>query len=174
MTILPFGIARGRVLVIAPNIQIKQQLAANLDVTGPACFYRTAGVLADMSAGPWRAILDADANLTDAEDAHVVVTNIHQLAERAARWLPNLPEDFFDLILVDEGHHNAAPSWQNVFERFPEARVLSLTATPFRADDQPVEGEVIYRYSFRDAMQRGYIKQITSSNVAPSELYFTY
>jgi len=44
---------------------------------------------------------------------------------------------------VDEGHHNAAPSWRNVFERFPGARVISLTATPFRADEQPIEGELI-------------------------------
>ncbi|MBX7558256.1 hypothetical protein K1Y78_62910, partial [Streptomyces sp. tea 10] len=51
---------------------------------------------------------------------------------------------------------------------------LSLTATPFRADEQPVEGEPIYQYTFRDAMQCGYIKEMTSSNVAPSELYFTY
>jgi DNA repair protein RadD len=127
-----------------------------------------------MTGGPWRAVLDSDANLGDAEDAHIVVTNIHQLAERAERWLPGFPEDFFDLILVDEGHHNAAPSWQNVFERFPGARVLSLTATPFRADEQPVEGELIYRYSFREAMQRGYIKEIMASNVAPSEIYFTF
>lgn len=82
-----------------------------------------------------------------------------QLAERnASRWLENFPEDFFDLIIVDEGHHNAAPSWQNVFARFPEARVISLTATPFRADEQPVEGDTIYRYTFRRTMQRGYIK----------------
>jgi superfamily II DNA or RNA helicase len=105
---------------------------------------------------------------------HVVVTNIHQLAERAERWLPQFEDDFFDFIVVDEGHHNAAPSWQNVFGRFTRARVLSLTATPFRADEQPVEGEVIYRYSFRDAMQRGYINDITAVNVAPSEIYFTY
>ena len=49
-----------------------------------------------------------------------------------------------------------------------------MTATPFRADEQPVEGEVIYRYPFREAMQRGYIKDITSVNVAPREIYFTY
>jgi hypothetical protein len=48
------------------------------------------------------------------------VTNIHQLAERADRWLPA----FGDLIIVDEGHHNAAPSWLNVFRRFPDARDL--------------------------------------------------
>ena len=46
-----------------------------------------------------------------------------------------------------------------MFARFPEARVISLTATPFRADEQPpVEGDTIYRYTFRRAMQRGYIK----------------
>lgn len=88
--------------------------------------------------------------------------------------MPEFEDGFFDLIVVDEGHHNAAPSWQRVFERFPEARVLSVTATPFRADDQPVEGEMIYRFPFRDAMQRGYIKDITSVNVAPREIYFTY
>ena len=115
ISILPFGIARGRVLVIAPGLTIRDQIADAVDATNPAGFYRTAGVLTDLSEGPFRATLDADANVSDAEDAHIVVTNIHQLAERnAVRWLANFREDFFDLILVDEGHHNAAPSWQNV------------------------------------------------------------
>jgi superfamily II DNA or RNA helicase len=174
ISILPFGIAHGRVLVIAPNLTIRNQIADAVDITNVEGFYRRAGVLADLSAGPYRAVLDADANLGDCDEAHIVVTNIHQLAERAERWLPHFAEDYFDLILVDEGHHNAAPTWQNVFQRFPNARVLSLTATPFRADEQPVEGDIIYRYTFRQAMQRGYIKEMTSSNVAPSELHFTY
>jgi len=174
IAILPFGVARGRVLIIAPNLTIRDQIAEAVDVTSTECFYHRAGVLADLSSGPYRAVLDADANLSDCDDAHIVVTNIHQLAERAERWLPHFSNEYFDLILVDEGHHNAAPSWQNVFDRFPRARVLSLTATPFRADEQPVEGESIYHYTFRQAMQRGYIKEMTSSNVAPGELYFTY
>jgi superfamily II DNA or RNA helicase len=175
ISILPFGIARGRVLVIAPWLTIRDQIADAVDATNPNGFYRTSGVLTDLSQGPFRAVLDADANVSDAEDAHIVVTNIHQLAERNAdRWLENFPEDFFDLILVDEGHHNVAESWQNVFSKFPNARVLSLTATPFRADEQPVEGETIYRYTFRDAMRRGYIKQMVSKNAAPSELRFTW
>ena len=48
---------------------------------------------------------------------------------RADRWLPAFPDGFFDMILVDEGHHNVAPSWQKVFEKFPDAKVLSVTAT---------------------------------------------
>jgi superfamily II DNA or RNA helicase len=174
IAILPFGLARGRTLVIAPNLPIRDQLARDLDVTDPGCFYRRTGVLSDLSAGPYRAVLDSDANQHDCADAHIVVTNIHQLAERAEGWLKKFDPDAFDLIVVDEGHHNAAPSWRKVFEAFPEAKVVSLTATPFRADGAEVEGEVVYTYRFREAMRRGYIKDIRSENVAPAELYFTY
>ncbi len=174
IALLPFGIAKGRVLVIAPNLTIRRQLTDDLDVTRPDSFYRKARVIQDSKAVPSVALLDRDANLGDAEGAHIVVTNIHQLAERVDRWLPEFPDDFFDMIVVDEGHHNVAPSWQGVFERFPNAKVISLTATPFRADEQPVHGEVIYRYSFLDAMQRGYIKQMTAVNLEPTEISFTY
>ena len=83
-------------------------------------------------------------------------------------------QDYFDLILVDEGHHAAAASWQKVFRRFPDAKVVSLTATPFRSDEQSLEGELIYRYPFAKAMMKGFIKQIHARRVEPSELYFTY
>jgi len=67
-----------------------------------------------------------------------------------------------------------ADSWLKVFDKFPEAKVVSLTATPFRADGQPLRGFIVYRYSYAKAMINGYIKQIHSVNVAPSEIYFTY
>lgn len=174
ITLLPFGCANGRVLVIAPNLTILDHLIAAFDVTKPECFYRTSGTLTDLRHGPAVAELDADANLSDLDEAHVVVTNIQQLARGGGRWLDDLAQDYFDLIIVDEGHHNAATSWQDVFERFPDAKVISLTATPFRADDQPVEGEAIYRYPIAEAMRRGYIKHIQASNVAPRELVFSY
>ena len=174
ITLLPFAVARGRVLVIAPNLQIKDQLARDLDSSSSQSFYAKRGVLSADVVGPFRAELDATANRHDCDGAHIVVTNIQQLAERPDGWLSGFPADYFDLIIVDEGHHNAAPSWQRVFEKFPAARVISLTATPFRADGAEVEGDVVYAYSFRDAMVHGYIKAIHAENVAPVELYFTY
>ncbi len=174
ITLLPFGVACGRVLVIAPNLTIRDQLVAAFDSTNPDCFYRTSAALTDLRRGPFVAALNADANLSDLDEAHVAVTNIQQLGAGGGRWLASLPEDYFDLILVDEGHHNAAPSWQGVFDRFPQAKILSLTATPFRGDDQPVDGEVIYSYPIAEAMRRGFIKSIQASNVAPAELVFTY
>lgn len=174
ITLLPFGVARGRVLVIAPNVTIRDELIRNFSSSNPKCFYLTSAALTDLSNGPYVAALDADANLGDLDEAHIAVTNIQQLAAGGGRWLSKLPGHYFDLILVDEAHHNAATSWQDVFERFPHANVLSLTATPFRGDDQPVEGMPIYSYPIAEAMQRGFVKQIQASNVAPSELRFSY
>ena len=175
MAILPFGIARGRVLVITPNLTIRKGVAEALDISNTGNFWRKTGVLHDFSSGPYRAVLDGvDANLRDCNESHFVVTNIQQLASSADRWLPQFPPNYFDMILVDEGHHNIAPSWMKVFERFPNAKVVSLTATPFRGDGVRPAGRVIYRYPFTRAMVNGYIKQIHSRNVAPSEIYFTY
>ncbi len=40
------------------------------------------------------------------------------------------------LILVDEGHHALARTYQNIFEEFPNAYVLSFTATPWRMSNK--------------------------------------
>lgn len=172
---LPFGISAGRVLVITPNTTIRRGIAEALEIGHPKFFLGKTRVLSSFSHGPFAAILDGpQANIHDCTESQYVVTNIHQLASSADRWLPQFPPNFFDMILVDEGHHNVADSWRKVFERFPDAKVVSLTATPFRSDGQRVTGEVVYRYPYAKAMLVGYIKQIHSINVAPSEIYFTY
>lgn len=52
-----------------------------------------------------------------------------------------LPTDFYDFIVLDESHHIAAPSYQNLLEHFTPAVLLGLTATPERMD-----GNSIYKY----------------------------
>lgn len=172
---LPFGVSTGRVLVVAPNTTIRTGVAEALEVGHPKFFLGKTKVIESFAQGPFAAVLDGpQANVHDCSESHYVVTNIHQLVSSADRWLPQLPPNFFDMILVDEGHHNVAESWQKVFDRFPQAKVVSLTATPFRSDGRRVRGEVIYRYTYAKAMLVGYIKQIHSINVAPSEIFFTY
>lgn len=39
-----------------------------------------------------------------------------------------------DLIVVDECHHATADSYQSILDAYPQARVVGLTATPFRLD----------------------------------------
>lgn len=63
-------------------------------------------------------------------NAAVQVASIQTIVRR----LDQLPPP--DLIVFDEAHHLGSKSWQAVFERYPTARVLGLTATPWRLDGQ--------------------------------------
>jgi DNA repair protein RadD len=174
-SLLPFGIARGRVLIIAPNLTIKDELQKTLDITNrQKCFWRRMRVLEDeaMIAGPYVCTLESG-NLSVCEQSHIIVTNIQQLATNADKWLNQFSVDFFDLIIVDEAHHGVASSWKLVFSRFPKAKVINLTATPFRSDRQELEGDLIYRYPFKSASIKGYIKKLKATYVAPTELTFT-
>ncbi len=178
IAILPLGIARGRVLVVAPNLTIKEELAKSLDISNRRnCFWHKCKILskATMLSGPFLAKLDSvDSNIHDCDESQIVLTNIQQLASSADKWLPQFTDDYFDLILVDEGHHSVAPSWEKVFQKFPNAKVVNLTATPFRSDELQIGGDLVYRYSFKRAMLKGYIKKMQATYVAPEELYFTY
>ncbi len=178
IAILPLGIARGRVLVIAPNLTIKEELSRVLDITNRRfCFWRKCKILKPevMNAGPYLAVLDSvDANIHDCDNSHFVLTNIQQLASNTDKWLSQFTSDYFDMILVDEGHHSAAVSWVNVFDKFPDAKIVNLTATPFRSDQKDIEGDLIYKYAFRLAMIKGYIKKLQAIYVSPSDLFFTY
>lgn len=174
--ILPFGISRGRVLIIAPNLTIKKNLYEAMDITNrQKCFWRKAKVLANdqMSYGPLTATLDTG-NISVAEKAHIVITNIQQLATNVDKWLKQFPDKFFDMIIVDEAHHSAADSWKKVLERFSEAKIIHMTATPFRSDRQEIEGDLVYRYSFRSATLKGYIKRLKASYVAPKVIELTF
>jgi len=174
MSILPFGVARGRMLVVGPNLEIRRNLLANLDYTNQDSFLRKRGVLAN-GHGPTCAVLDENANILDCDNSSIVVTNIQQLVSgKAEKWLGKLPYDFFDLIVLDEGHHNVAQSWKQTIESFPDAKVTSFTATPFRADGQRVDGKRIYRFPIADAIKEGYIKDVASHRLEPQDITFTY
>ena len=170
--LLPLGLAEGRVIVIAPNLTIKNGLYDAMDITNrQKCFWRKTDVLGNdqMVSGPLACTLETG-NVSIATKSHIVITNIQQLATNVDKWLTKFPNDFFDMIIVDEAHHSAAESWQKVIEHFPSAKTIHLTATPFRSDRQEIDGELVFRYSFRSATLKGYIKRLRASYVAPSEI----
>ena len=137
-------------------------------------FLRKRAVLSN-GKGPTCAQLDESANLHDCDSASIIVTNIQQLvAGQAEKWLGKFAPDFFDLVVLDEEHHNVAPSWRNTLDHFPDAKITSFTATPFRADGQRVEGRRIYRFPVTDAIREGYVKDVASHRLEPVELTFTY
>lgn len=174
--LLPLGMARGRILIISPNLTIKDGLYEAMDITNrQKCFWRKTGTLSDdqMIAGPLACTLETG-NISVAEKAHVVITNIHQLATNVDKWLTQFSDNFFDMIVIDEAHHSAAESWKKVLDRFPKAKIVHMTATPFRSDRQEIDGELVYRYPFRSATLKGYIKRLKASYIAPSEIVLEF
>ncbi|MFZ1125736.1 MAG: DEAD/DEAH box helicase family protein [Candidatus Baltobacteraceae bacterium] len=172
IAILPFATRARRVLVVAPNLRLKRQLSEEFDPGDPGRNFLHARGLVPRDVGWESVVLSADANIGELPAADVVVANIQQVAGNENRWLEALAPDFFDLILFDEAHHNVADSWERLRDKFPDAKIVNLSATPRRGDGQQMIGRVIYAYPIRDAMERGYIRQLRAVRVNPRGLRY--
>ncbi len=92
---------------------------------------------------------------------------------------PKAPDNV-DMVIIDEFHHAAAATyrklnkyaWKDVYYRF------GLTATPFRAQEserlllESVLSEVIYRVTYQQAVDKGYIVPVEAYyiDLEPTEL----
>ena len=73
------------------------------------------------------------------------------------------PEDYFDLIIVDECHRGGANdegNWRGILDYFSPAVQLGLTATPKRnnnVDTYAYFGDPAYVYSLKDGINDGFL-----------------
>ena len=172
--LLSLGLSTKRTLIVAPNTTIRRELFKELSSKSPTNFWSKTDVINKIADRPRVTLIDGPAaTMDDCSRSDIIVTNIQQLVSSSKLWLYQFPSGFFDLIIFDEAHHTAADSWQKVIRDNSTARIVSLTATPFRTDGKPLHGEVIYRYSVANAMIKGYISQIDSASAQPSKITFT-
>ena len=172
ITLAPFAFQANRVLVIAPSVRIAAQLHRDFDPTHPDMFYLKTRILTDPPFPEPVEIRGTTTNRGDLDESDVVVTNIQQLQGNENRWLQSLPENYFDLILFDEGHHSVAATWEALKQSFPEAQIINLSATPLRADGQRMAGRIIYTYPVFRAIQEGYIKRLKALVLNPRTLRY--
>jgi hypothetical protein len=136
-------------------------------------FYVKCGVLNGQPFPEPVEIRGTTTNVRDLEEADVVITNIGQLQGGTDnRWLQQLDDDFFDVILFDEGHHNVAASWAALRAHFPAAKIVNFSATPSRADGKLMAGRIIYSYPIFMAIQEGYVKRLKAVVLNPQTLRY--
>jgi superfamily II DNA or RNA helicase len=173
IAIAPYALNARRALVIAPGTRIRGQLDRDLRGSSATNFYERCQIFPPSAAFPEAIIIASGrVNLDDIRHCDIAVANIQQIAGAENRWLDELEEDFFDLILVDEAHHNPAASWQQVKQRFPAARIVNFSATPTRADGRLMEGEIIYSFPVLRAIEAGYVKRLRAKMLRPAELRY--
>jgi DNA repair protein RadD len=76
--------------------------------------------------------------------------------QTVARRLDKIGE--IDLIIFDECHHMASAQYQALYDRFPRAQVIGLTATPWRLDGRGLGGwfdTMVQGPSVSDLMESG-------------------
>jgi superfamily II DNA or RNA helicase len=172
IAVAPFFMNRPRptrVLVITPNVNIKNQLGETLrgkdavlePIPQPAKprFLVEKGLLPRtpcLPALPTVGVITGPLGPTVAEQNQIIVTNIQRLdADRLAPF----PRHFFDVVIVDEAHHYPAPSYITVIDHFLYARRVFLTATPFRPDPlHPLPLTPSYTYTYSNAVEDQLIK----------------
>lgn len=99
-------------------------------------------------------------------DYPVQVASVQTLVRR----LDKLPEA--DVIIIDEAHRSKASTYLKVLECYPDAKVVGLTATPFRGDGKGL-GDIfdciVQPIKMRELIKQGYLVGTEDSIKGPKD-----
>ncbi|WP_046487088.1 DEAD/DEAH box helicase [Pseudomonas veronii] len=173
ISIVPFGMAKGRVLIITPGLVTKQSIRKTQDLLEDN-FWINFDVIFSGNDLPVTCEFNSLTLQRNLEQSHIVYSNIQQIhSDRSTCLTRRVPPDFFDLIIVDEGHHAPAETWQKTLGYFAKAKRLFVTGTPFRGDNQEVPGKLIHTTPLSEVMRDRYVKWLRKETVNAHQLYFT-
>ena len=171
MGLLPYGLANGRVLIITPQLVIKDHVADSLDPDFPGNFWLKYKVFESMDQLPALVEYDGTVSKEALYLANIIVVNIQKLQSRLVSSLINrVSPNHFDMIIVDEAHHSTATTWVEALNYFHNAKVVKLTGTPYRTDGKPIVGELVYQYRLSAAMANGFVKSLEDFTYIPEKL----
>ena len=158
------------VLVIAPDLAISKQLEEQLSVSQSGSIdqpflIRRKIVPQDRHKEvlPTAIRIERTDQLTD----QYALGMFDMIIANAQKFLQNnfeetLPNDMFQLVVVDEAHHHPALTWRRIVNKFQnKALVVFFTATPYRGDRKPVLKDITpaYHLSLKEAVKTGIIRQ---------------
>ena len=95
------------------------------------------------------------------------IGSVPTLTRRLERW----EDKNFDVIIIDEAHHVKAKSYRKIIDFYPNARILGVTATPYRlngAGFRPEFDELIISASVADFIKKGYLSEYVYYSIKPT------
>ncbi|XP_068756901.1 putative DNA repair helicase RadD [Montipora capricornis] len=161
----PTGVPRYRfdrpVLVLAPGIQIANQLQQQIHLNP---FLVRRGIIGDQYRKEVLPKVHRVNETRDLQNARflseqdIVLANAQKFR---GEWEDALPNNMFQLVIVDEAHHYPAETWSRIIQKFRwNALVVFLTATPYRMDGRfMVEGPFAYHLPLQEAVEGRIIRR---------------
>ncbi len=152
-----------RLIVVVPTDALREQLAEKFFTLG-VLKEQNCKVLSENARYPivclLRHILRTVEEVDDLFNRCQIVVTTSSIAGRSDRVVQDRMASHCPYLFIDEAHHTEAPTWKAFKDRFRNHRILQFTATPFREDGKPLDGEIIYKYSLRRAQQEEYFRPI--------------
>jgi type III restriction enzyme len=128
-------------------------------------------------------VLEPGSGSAGIRSAAVILGNIHQLYTYGVTGRENLAVILTQIgrigVFNDEAHNTVAPKYDEVLNLFTKSGKTVLrvdtTATPDRADNEPVNSRMIYFYGIKEAVRDGIVKTVyvCQPNIATVELTYT-
>lgn len=97
----------------------------------------------------------------------VQIGSVPTLTRRLDRWISKE----FDIIIIDEAHHVKARSYKEIIKQFPNAKILGVTATPYRlngAGFRPEFDELIVSDPVSTFIKKGYLSDYHYYSISSS------
>ena len=107
---------------------------------------------------------------TEGQQNFVTVTSIQKLAR--AKEQSSLFNINFSLIIVDEAHHAVAESYRWMWDQWPEAKFLGLTATPYRMSGEgftDLFDVLLQSESIQSFIEKGWLSDFEYVSVTPEK-----
>lgn len=171
MTGTCFILRASRVLVIVPTAALRNQAARafrSLDV-----LVKHGTLQLEGDALP--VVGTVDGRITNIEgwlalaNADVVIATPHAVSPEIDEVVAP-PEGFFDVVLMDEGHHSPAKTWEAFVRALPGARHALFTATPYRLDGAKLLGRLVFYYPLKRAVEESAFGRVNFDPVAVPQL----
>jgi superfamily II DNA or RNA helicase len=168
ITLIPFLLQAERVLVITSGRPVRHQIASEfkthktLTNLGVVTSVTTPGpkvqevVSRIATAASWESLREFD-----------VVVALPGSVSPALEGVATPPPDLFDVVLVDEAHHQPADTWNAILAAFPASRRAFFTATPTRRDRKQIQAKLAYAYSVAAAQADGFFGSMRFVPVLP-------
>jgi superfamily II DNA or RNA helicase len=155
-----------RTLVLVSGVPLRDQIEEKFSTLG---YLPTAKAIPSELSGPRVATISGGIRtVAEAEDllknANVIIALPNSLEASDRDAIAALAAGCSHLF-VDEAHHIKAQTWRSVRDRFSSGKVIQFTATPFRRDNERVDGRIIFNYKLGDAQRAGYYKKINLRTV---------